>query len=276
MAASAEVIAPEKSNPTEEWTVVLPRRRGKKNELVIPKREKEVQLWKPLDLETDPERESKLLQKMRICIEKLENSEFCNSLFAQMQDPEVSDKFLKLSGTGKKMEMVIYGIGSIESFESPRLQLGLAVLIKRKLNWIGEIQVFDPIISMTESKVLTSLGCSVLSINEQGRRKAIEPTLFFMPHCEAELYDNLLEANWGADNLNRVVIFGNSFGEYERIVSLSQRSIRKHSWRHILAVKGITEEFGIDTSFSDEFFRAFNGSSWHFFCSGNGAHLEKI
>ncbi|EYU42942.1 hypothetical protein MIMGU_mgv1a011643mg [Erythranthe guttata] len=275
MAASAEVIGPEKSSPTEEWTVVLPRR-GKKNKLVIPKREKEVQLWKPLDLETDPERESKLLQKMRICIEKLENSEFCNSLFAQMQDPEVSDKFLKLSGTGKKMEMVIYGIGSIESFESPRLQLGLAILIKRKLDWIGEIQVFDPIISMTESKVLTSLGCSVLSINEQGRRKAIEPTLFFMPHCEAELYDNLLEANWGADNLNRVVIFGNSFGEYERIVSLSQRSIRKHSWRHILAVKGITEEFGIDTSFSDEFFRAFNGSSWHFFSSGNGAHLEKM
>ncbi|KAL7126233.1 hypothetical protein ABFS83_14G172200 [Erythranthe nasuta] len=275
MAASAEVIAPEKSNPTEEWTVVLPRR-GKKNKLVIPKREKEVQLWKPLDLVTDPERESKLLQKMRTCIEKLENSEFCNSLFAQMQDPELWDKFLKLSGAGKKSEMVIYGIGSIESFESPRLQLGLAILIKRKLDWIGEIQVFDPIISMTESKVLTSLGCSVLSINEQGRRKAIEPTLFFMPHCEAELYDNLLEANWGADNLNRVVIFGNSFGEYERIVSLSQRSIRKHSWRHILAVKGITEEFGIDTSFSDEFFRAFNGSSWHFFSSGNGACLEKI
>ncbi|KAL8028662.1 hypothetical protein ABFX02_14G175800 [Erythranthe guttata] len=275
MAASAEVIGPEKSSPTEEWTVVLPRR-GKKNKLVIPKREKEVQLWKPLDLETDTERESKLLQKMRICIEKLENSEFCNSLFAQMQDPEMSDKFLKLSGAGKKSEMVIYGIGSIESFESPRLQLGLAILIKRKFDWIGEIQVFDPIISMTESKVLTSLGCSVLSINEQGRRKAIEPTLFFMPHCEAELYDNLLEANWGADNLNRVVIFGNSFGEYERIVSLSQRSIRKHSWRHILAVKGITEEFGIDTSFSDEFFRAFNGSSWHFFISGNGAHLEKI
>ncbi|KAL7083723.1 hypothetical protein ACP275_14G180400 [Erythranthe tilingii] len=275
MAASAKVIAPEKSNPTEEWTVVLPRR-GRKNKLVIPKREKEVQLWKPLDLEMDPERESKLLQKMHTCIEKLENSEFCNSLFAQMQDPEMSDKFLKLSGTAKKLEMVIYGIGSIESFESPRLQLGLAILIKRKLDWIGEIQVFDPIISTTESKVLTSLGCSVLSVNEQGRRKAIEPTLFFMPHCEAELYDNLLEANWGADNLNRVVIFGNSFGQYEQIVSLSQSLIRKHSWRHILAVKGITEEFGIDTSFSDEFFRAFNGSSWHFFSSGNGAHLEKI
>ena len=90
------------------------------------------------------------------------------------------------------MQMVMYGIGSIESSEPPRLQLGLAILMKKRLSWIGDMEVFDPILSATETRVLETLGCSVLSVNEQGRRQALKPTLFFMPRCEAELYDNLL------------------------------------------------------------------------------------
>ncbi|KAL2542497.1 Protein SENSITIVITY TO RED LIGHT REDUCED 1 [Abeliophyllum distichum] len=112
------------------------------------------------------------MQKIQICIQKLENSEFFRSFLDQMQNPNMLAKFLKVLGPETKMLMVIYGIGSIESFEPPRLQLSLAILIKRKFDWIGEIQVFDPIISLMESKVLTSLGCSVLSINEQGRRQS--------------------------------------------------------------------------------------------------------
>ncbi|KAI3448797.1 hypothetical protein Pfo_005462 [Paulownia fortunei] len=278
MAASAEILSPEKSNPTEDWTIVLPRR-GKKNrtfnKLVIPKQQKEVQLWAPIDLETDPERESKLIQKMQICIQKLANSEFCCSFLDQMQNPDMLDKFFKVLGSEKKMQMVIYGIGSIESFEPPRLQLSLAILMKRKFDWIGEIEVFDPIISLTESKVLTSLGCSVLSINEQGRRQALKPTLFFMPHCEAELYDNLLEANWGVDQLNRFIVFGNSFDAYEQHVSLYNSAAVAHSRKHILAVRSFTEEFKVNT-FSDDSFRAFHGSSWHFFSPRTEAHLRMI
>lgn len=278
MAASAKTPSPEKSNPTEEWTIVLPRR-GKKNrnvnKFVIPKRQKEVQLWTPIDLETDPDKESKLMQKMQICIQKLANSEFHRTFLNQIQNPDMLDKFLKVLGSEKKMHMVIYGIGSIESFEPPRLQLSLAILMKRNFDWIGEIEVFDPIISLTESKVLTSLGCSVLSINEQGRRQALKPTLFFMPHCEAELYDNLLEANWGVDQLNRLIVFGNSFGAYEQHVSLWKSSAVAHSRKHILAVRSFTEEFRVNT-FSDDSFRAFHGSSWHFFGPGTGAHLHMI
>ncbi|RVW72192.1 hypothetical protein CK203_059496 [Vitis vinifera] len=35
------------------------------------------------------------------------------------------------------------------------------------VQWIGDIDVFDPILSGTESRVLEALGCSVLSVNEQ-------------------------------------------------------------------------------------------------------------
>ncbi|KAG8376137.1 hypothetical protein BUALT_Bualt09G0032000 [Buddleja alternifolia] len=108
---------------------------------------------------------------------------------------------------------------TLDKFEIPKQQmqlqqwLSLAILMKRKFDWIGEIELSVPIISLVESKVLTSLGCSVLSINEQGRRIVLETTLFFMPHCEAEL----LETNWGVDQLNRVIVFGNSFSAYEQM-----------------------------------------------------------
>ncbi|KAL3829797.1 hypothetical protein ACJIZ3_018599 [Penstemon smallii] len=268
MAASTEVLSPEKSNLTEDWTVVLPRR-GKKSryyrKFVIPERAKEdQQLWTPTDVEIGPERESKLMQKMQICINRLQNTEFCRMFLGQMQSPDILRRFVKVLGSEDKMQMVIYGIGSIESFEPPRLQLSLAILMRRKFDWIGEIQVFDPVISLTESKVLTSLGCSVLSVNEQGRRQAMKPTMFFMPHCEAELYENLLEANWAVDQLTRLVLFGNSFDLQEQYMSVCRNSVVANSRKHILAARSFMQEFEINTV-SDDFFRAFHGSSWHFF-----------
>ncbi|KAL2461140.1 Protein SENSITIVITY TO RED LIGHT REDUCED 1 [Abeliophyllum distichum] len=278
MSASAKILNTEKPSPTEDWTIVIPRR-GKKtrsfNKILIPEQQREEKPWTPIDLETDPERESKLMQKMQICIQKLENTEFFRSFFHQMQKPDMLAKFLKVLGRETKMLMVIYGIGSIESFEPPRLQLSLAILMKRKFDWIGEIEVFDPIISSMESKVLTSLGCSVLSINEQGRRQVLKPTLFFMPHCEAELYDNLLQVNWGVDKLNRIVLFGNSFEAYEHHMSMFKNSVFVNSRKHILAVRKFTKEFMVNT-FSDDSFRAFNGSSWHFFGLDSETDLQTL
>ncbi|GAB2212669.1 hypothetical protein Droror1_Dr00020649 [Drosera rotundifolia] len=103
--------------------------------------------------------------------------------------------------------------------------------MKRKLDWIGNIEVFDPILSATESRVRESFGCSVIKINEQGRRRAVKPTLSFMPHCEAFLYENLLEVNWEKHLLTNTV--------------------KKHA------------SVAKDSMLSD-FFRAFHGTSWLF------------
>lgn len=278
MAASAKTISPEKSDPSEDWTIVLPRRgkmNRKLNKFVIPKRQKEVQLWTPIDLETDPEKESKLMEKMQMCIQRFENSDFHGNLLKQIQNPDMLDKFLKVLGSEEKMQMVIYGIGSIQSYEASRLQLSLAISLKRSFDWIGEIELFDPIISLTESKVLTSLGCSVLSVNEQGRRRAVKPTLFFMPHCEADLYNNLLEENWEVDRLNRLIIFGNSFDEYEQHASICKSLSVSSSRKHVLAIRSFTEEVRVNT-FSDDSFRAFHGTSWHFFSPRTGSDLQMI
>ncbi|XP_077245374.1 sensitivity to red light reduced protein (SRR1) [Tasmannia lanceolata] len=254
---------PKHQNPNEDWTVVVPRR-GKKTRNPSPKTLTLVQNpWIPSDSAIDRERESKLIQKIQFSIRKLENSDFYRVFLNQLENPQILQTFSRVLASESQMQMVIYGIGSIESYDSPRLQLALAILLERKFNWIGDIEIFDPILSLTESRVLESFGCSVLSINEQGRREVKKPTLFFMPHCEAILYDNLLETNWRAPLLNRIVLFGNSFGKYEQFVSEFNTKIAD-SWRFLLFAQRVAKEVGIETV-SEDFFRAFHETSWHFF-----------
>uniref|UniRef100_A0A5B7B414 SRR1-like domain-containing protein n=1 Tax=Davidia involucrata TaxID=16924 RepID=A0A5B7B414_DAVIN len=274
MAASAKIVSLEKPDPTGDWTIVLPRRgKQRRNFPKLRTPEQKQQSWAPTDLKTDPDRESKLMQKLQIYMNKVQDSQFYSTFMDQLQTPQILDSIFRVLGSEAKMQMVIYGIGSIESYEPPRLQLSLALLMKRKFNWIGDIEVFDPIISVTESRVLEALGCSVLSVNEQGRRQALKPTLFFMPHCEAELYDNLLQANWRVDFLNHIVLFGNSFESYEQYVSLNSTVV--HSRKHILAVRRFVKELEIKTV-SDDYFPAFHDSSWHFFSLDPETELHPI
>ncbi|XP_076887162.1 protein SENSITIVITY TO RED LIGHT REDUCED 1-like [Bidens hawaiensis] len=278
MAASAETVLPEphKVVKDDDWTIVLPRRKNQKRrlpKLKSAKQQQEQTHWTPTDLETTPERELKLMQKMQICIEKLEKSRFFTVFLDQIVTSEAADCFYNITKSERKINMVIYGIGSIESFDSPRLQLSLAVLMKRKLDWIGEIEVFDPIISLTESKVFEELNCRVLSVNEQGMRKVVDPILFFMPHCEVELYDNLLKTNWRYDSLNKIILFGNSFEKYEQHQSVFQGSLLNESTKRLVAVRPFTKEF---STVSDDYFRAFHGSSWHFFSVDRDTNLQLL
>jgi len=264
MAASEKTLTINNCATSEGWTVVLPRRsrqrrKATKSEVLEEKQEP----WTPTDSLIDPSKESTLVQKMERCINKIDKSEFYHTFRDQIQT-SVADYFNRVLGSEIKMQMVIYGIGSIELYEPPRLQLSLAILLRRDFSWIENIEVFDPILSATESRVLETLGCSVMSINEFGRREALKPTMFFMPHCEAELYNNLLQANWKLNLLKNIVLFGNSFETYEQHVSLCKNSPIVNSMGYILAARGFTNEFRIQTV-SDDYYNAFHDSSWHLF-----------
>ncbi|CAN7004012.1 unnamed protein product [Brassica oleracea var. botrytis] len=156
-----------------EWT-------EEKHETTKPKRkgqEKEGH-----DLEIDHQREERLKQQMEISMKKIESSEFYKSFLKQLKSPELSGHIHIMSGSETQLQMVIYGIGSIESREKPRFQMSIAILMKREFDWVGNnIEVFDPLLSGTESRVITFLGCTVLSVNEEARREVLKPTLFFMP-----------------------------------------------------------------------------------------------
>ncbi|CAI9096922.1 OLC1v1033185C1 [Oldenlandia corymbosa var. corymbosa] len=264
---------------TEEWTVVLARsgrkKRGFQKMIIPPKMLEPAKPWAPENSENDPERELKLMGKMHTYVESLQSSQFYQAFMDQIQRSEMSDLIGKVLVSEEKMSMVVYGIGSIESYEPPRLQLGLAILMKKNLSWIGDVEVFDPVISSVESKVLSAFGFSVLSINEEGQRQASKPTFFFMPHCEAVLYNNLLRANWEVNRLNQIVLLGNSFNGYEQVVSTSMLSVREETHGHIFAVRSFTKEFPVNTV-SDDYFRAFHTSSWHFFNVESDADLQLL
>lgn len=230
---------------------------------------------------------------------ELECSTFYLYFLTELQSSRLSKHIQKILGSELKMQMVIYGIGSLLSeYKCSILQLCLAKLLRKHVDWIGEIEVFDPILTSSEIEVLELMGCSVLKHNEEARRKAIKPTLFFMPHCDLQLYNNLLEANWEPSLLRNVVIFGNSLKsyidsflpEYARDLSSSD-SRRKLSFLklmgHILAAETFTDEIEMGIISYDgmssisyregrthdvaskllerDYQRSFSNLSWHFF-----------
>ncbi|XXG78100.1 hypothetical protein AAC387_Pa08g2115 [Persea americana] len=270
-----------------EWTFVLPRRRrrGTQNSKTLNPEPHTTLEPKPsppiIHSQTNTQiEESKLMKKMQLTLTNLESSSFYRTLVAQIQTPQLLSNFsraLSSSQSQNKMQMVIYGIGSIDSYEPPRLQLSLAILLSRRFDSMieGRIEVFDPIIAEVESRVMEALGCTVLKIDEQGRREAERPMLFFMPHCEVELYNNLLEANWRPERLNRMVVFGNSFERYHSFVSEFKCSVVGKYSGYVLEARRFAEEVGIDTVCED-FFRAFHDTSWHFFCLDADVAMEEM
>ncbi|OWA50103.1 hypothetical protein BV898_14629 [Hypsibius exemplaris] len=74
------------------------------------------------------------------------------------------------------------------------------------------VLIFDPAFSNLEKNYLTSdyCGFSVIPTNEEAKRIATKPTLFYMIHADGFLYDNLITANRLTGNLGNVVLFGNN------------------------------------------------------------------
>ena len=41
-----------------------------------------------------------------------------------------------------------------------------------------------------------------------------EPTIAYMPHCDLQLYENFLRANWSPEQLPQLILIANRFSEY--------------------------------------------------------------
>lgn len=65
---------------------------------------------------------------------------------------------------------------------------------------------------------------NVLAIDLQNARYGIEErTIVFMPHCDLQLYENLLRENWTRERLSNVVLIANRLSEY------AERWVRKET-----------------------------------------------
>ncbi|GJM94428.1 hypothetical protein PR202_ga11069 [Eleusine coracana subsp. coracana] len=162
-------------------------------------------------------------------------------------------------------------IPCFDSSPAARLQLALAALLRRDLlpTTAAAADLFDPVLSAAECAAAAALGFSVPRLDDGCRRRVEECTLFYMPHCEASLYDALLAANWESPaQLRRVCVLGNSFRRYVTQAK-ENRAGPAAKAAHVLAAERFAWEERVDEAGcvdeDDWFTRAFNETSWHFF-----------
>ncbi|KAJ2750092.1 hypothetical protein GGI19_005298 [Coemansia pectinata] len=132
-------------------------------------------------------------------------------------------------------EIVCYGIGSL-STQVSQWQLALALLINQYLN--VDICAFDPVAIAADCETLGRFGISIIAENEEAKRTVTKRTLFFMPHCEEFLYNNVLAANWSPEQLARILVIGNHLGRYKDTQSSEEFAAKSPFIRR--ALPGIT------------------------------------
>ena len=123
---------------------------------------------------------------------------------------------------------------------------------------------YDPVSTELDRIVLKIFGFEVMKENEEGRRVAKSPTLFFMPHCDADLTCALLHENIKAGTLRNVIILGNSIKKYAEQYALD----RSRKELEIFAALVETQSTTFETPLQDSDFPvigAFNDLSLHTF-----------
>lgn len=148
--------------------------------------------------------------------------------------------------SSKVSTIVCYGLGQLSCSRIARYQAALLLVFKGHYKAFTEI--YDPVFSAVDVEVLKELGIEVLKRNEEGKRKVGRVTLFFLPHCGKELYNNLLWANWSASSIPFCVIVGNSFRSI--VQNVPTRLMRQH-YRYIYHAKDMFKELPLESLVED-------------------------
>jgi hypothetical protein len=120
--------------------------------------------------------------------------------------------FLEKLNSFQKLEyfqMYFLGIGSFSTSPASCLQMSFGICISREYK-VNNLYIYDPVMSMLEKDICQRYGITVLSENMNGRYFADSNSLFYMPHCPYNLYNNLIWANW-CTGFENITIIGNRY-----------------------------------------------------------------
>jgi hypothetical protein len=95
------------------------------------------------------------------------------------------------------------------------------------------VSIYDPVFTEDDVALLTELELCRLTENkasltavrdhisslgihpvQHGLYPVDGPTILFMPHCEAELYENILRANWTLERISNILLVANQLDDY--------------------------------------------------------------
>mmetsp|Transcript_26229 Transcript_26229/g.55622 ORF Transcript_26229/g.55622 Transcript_26229/m.55622 type:complete len:281 (+) Transcript_26229:164-1006(+) len=144
-----------------------------------------------------------ILTRLGTAVVDVGKSDFWASVSAALDSHWSSTPLAKVE------QLVCLCLGSIQDHASVN-QLALLLLLSEKLG-IGHEHcfVFDPCHSTDERCILEHLGFSYMQNNSEGGVHVDRMTLFYMPHGDYQLTDNLVWANRGS--LYKVAVLGNRF-----------------------------------------------------------------
>eukprot|EP00928_Gymnodinium_smaydae_P054011 TRINITY_DN37863_c0_g1_i1.p1 TRINITY_DN37863_c0_g1~~TRINITY_DN37863_c0_g1_i1.p1 ORF type:complete len:304 (+),score=49.29 TRINITY_DN37863_c0_g1_i1:15-926(+) len=142
--------------------------------------------------------------RLMMAISDLGGSEYWDSICRAFSE---HDLFGDDASLWTVKDVVCLCLGNLEDNASI-YQLALLVLLLEKLGIRYEnCLVFDPCHSSEEADILRHLGFKIPEKQPDARIRVRQMTLFYMPHGNFDLVDNLIEANH--DSLHFLAILGN-------------------------------------------------------------------
>lgn len=114
----------------------------------------------------------------------------------------------EIAGSRRLDRIVCYGIGMISESTISRHQLAFLERVAKQLD-LHEIEIWDPLITIEEWEYYISMHY----IKTEFPTKTKGLTLFYMPHCDLHVYDQLLSFQEHT-SLHSIIIFGNDFAGY--------------------------------------------------------------
>jgi len=145
-------------------------------------------------------------------------------------------------------KMVVLGTGSFRHSATSRYQMMLAILLSEDEELTKEMKkvcVYDPAFGKVDVEVLKRMkvvreGVSVEAWSAERSKRFVENSeeeknenvFAYMPHCEADLYEEILEHRWEVessenesdDPMGRMLLCGNKFSNYYERWSFANNS----------------------------------------------------
>lgn len=111
-------------------------------------------------------------------------------------------------------DVLCLGLGSPSSSREARAQLAFLISSCTILE-IGpsNVSVYDPVFTDADKALFQSFGMRCLP-DTDGKHAVQRPTILYMPHCDLNLYENIIGANWSEEQLARIIFVANRFSDY--------------------------------------------------------------
>ncbi|KAK7467085.1 hypothetical protein VKT23_004145 [Stygiomarasmius scandens] len=111
--------------------------------------------------------------------------------------------------------VICLGLGSPSNSSISRAQLGFLLDVCNVLKIAyTKVTVYDPVFTEEDRALFNGFEFQTPPSSESLDVTIDDPTIFFMPHCDMELYENVLRKNWTRERLTNLVLVSNQLEAY--------------------------------------------------------------